>query len=262
MSLLEVMVCLCLVAILCEWIDSSIGMGYGTILSPTLILLGFPALAVVPAILISQAAGGLCASYFHHKFENATFEFKDGKLSEDFKSVLWITSLGIVASGVAAFVGTVIPKGVLSTYIAVLVFVMGIVILIDFSFKYSSSKMALVGLVSAFNKGLSGGGFGPLVTGGQMVLGNKDRNTIGITTFAEGPICVAGFITYWVLNGIPRWDLVAALTIGSVIAGPIGAYTTMKAKGSLKKIIGVLLVVLGGLALLKTYGFVNILLSL
>lgn len=252
-------------AFVCEYIDSSIGMGYGTILSPVLIVLGFPVLTVVPAILISQALGGLTASYYHHQFDNAHFAWKDDtkKISNDLKSVIWITSLGIFASVFASFVGVrLLSKTALSTYIGVLVLIMGLFILIGFTFSYSVRKMMLVGLVSAFNKGISGGGFGPLVTGGQMVLGSNHKNAIGVTTFAEGPICIAGFITYALLKGIERWDIVIALTLGALLAGRLGAYTTMKLDRNLKTIIGVLLVVLGSLALAKTYGYINIPLSL
>ena len=48
-------------AFVCEYIDSAIGMGYGTILSPLLIIMGFDPLVAVPAILLSQAFGGLSA---------------------------------------------------------------------------------------------------------------------------------------------------------------------------------------------------------
>lgn len=265
MSLTTTILIVVALAFVCEYIDASIGMGYGTILSPTLIVLGFPILTVVPAILISQALGGLTASYFHHRFENAHFTFKNqsGKISHDLQAVLLITSLGIAASMIASFVGvTLLSKTVLETYIGTLVLVMGFFILVGFTFDYSVRKMLLVGLVSAFNKGLSGGGFGPLVTGGQVVLGSNHKNAVGVTTFAEGPICIAGFLTYWTLHGIERWEIVLALTIGALAASPLGAYTTRKLGNNLKTLIGILLVVLGTVALLKTHKYINIPLSL
>jgi len=70
-----------LFAFVCEFIDSSMGMGYGTILSPVLIIMGFDPLVVVPSILLSQAFGGLSASVFHHQFRNVSFN----RSSKDFK---------------------------------------------------------------------------------------------------------------------------------------------------------------------------------
>ena len=81
-------------AFFCEFIDSSLGMGYGTILSPVLIIMGFDPLVAIPALLLSQAFGGFTAAIFHHQFENANFT----KGSRDLKIVLIVTSLGIVAT--------------------------------------------------------------------------------------------------------------------------------------------------------------------
>ena len=86
------------IAFVCEFIDSSLGMGYGTILSPLLIIMGFDPLVAVPAILLSQAFGGFTAAVFHHQFENASFSPR----SRDFKIVFVISSFGLVATVAAA----------------------------------------------------------------------------------------------------------------------------------------------------------------
>jgi hypothetical protein len=63
-----------LLAFVIELINASLGMGWGTIFTPILILLGFPAIVAVPAVLLSQGLGSIAASVFHAKFENASFE--------------------------------------------------------------------------------------------------------------------------------------------------------------------------------------------
>lgn len=259
---LTTLVLLVLLAFFCEWIDASLGMGYGTILSPTLIILGFPPLIVVPAILLSQAVGGLSASYFHHSFQNANFAWRDseGKMSDDMKTVLWISGLGVLASFFASFVGvTYFSKETLSTYIGTLVLIMGALVLIGFSFEHKPWKMIFVGLVSSGNKSLSGGAFGPVVVGGQMMLGSTHKNAVSITTLSEGPICIAGFIGYWYFNGIEGWDIIFALTLGSSLASRLGAFTTKKLAGwRLREIIACLLMLLGTLTLLKVSGIIHI----
>jgi len=147
-------------AFVCEFIDSSLGMGYGTIMSPLLIILGFEPLIVIPAILLSQAFGGFTAAVFHHQFENASF--KPG--SRDLKIVMIISGFGFVATVAAALLALHIPKVVLKTYIGVLVLVMGGILLSNRTFRFSWKKMIGVGILSAFNKGMTGGGFGPVVT--------------------------------------------------------------------------------------------------
>ncbi|MGD9578839.1 MAG: TSUP family transporter, partial [Syntrophorhabdus sp.] len=63
-----------LLAFFCEYLDSTLGMGYGTTLTPVLLLFGFTPLQVVPAILISELITGFMAGFFHHKVGNVNFK--------------------------------------------------------------------------------------------------------------------------------------------------------------------------------------------
>lgn len=263
-------------AFLCEFVDASMGMGYGTILSPVLIIMGFDPLIAVPAVLLSQAFGGFTASTFHQKFDNVSF----AKDSKDLKIVLIISGFGIVATILAASLAINIPKVVLKTYIGVLVLVMGVVILLNKKLKFSWKKIVGLGIVSAFNKGLSGGGFGPVVTSGQIISGHEHKNAIGVTTLAEVPICTVGFITYLVIRTCKiietplletplsvffktmfspklfQWQLFLALLIGSVMVAPFAAFTTKSLKKKFMTVfLGILVIVLGVWTLLKTYVF-------
>ena len=92
--------------VFCEYIDSSLGMGYGTILSPILIILGFNPIVAVPAVLLSQACGGFAASVFHHQLKNVSFH-PDLKY---FKIVFIISGFGIFATIIAALIAINIPK--------------------------------------------------------------------------------------------------------------------------------------------------------
>jgi len=250
-----------IVTIIMEWIDSGIGMGYGTVLSPLLISIGFPALQVVPAILISQALGGITASYIHHKMGNADLNFF--KKTEDSKAVLLITTLGVVAAIGATFLASHINKTALNVYIALLVAVMGILLLSGFHFKYSYGKMYIVGITSAFNKALSGGGYGPVVTGGQILLGKDHKRSISCTTAAEPLICLVSFVTYLILNGLSNITLIVTLVSGAFVGALFGPHLTHKVdKKKMVKIIAVLLVVLAILCMLSTFGIINLKLGL
>jgi uncharacterized membrane protein YfcA len=50
-----------------EFIDSALGMMYGTVLSPLLVIMNYSVKIVVPSLLISQAVGGFVASWRHHR---------------------------------------------------------------------------------------------------------------------------------------------------------------------------------------------------
>lgn len=265
---------LCIFAFICEFIDASLGMGYGTILAPVLILMGFDPTLAVPAVLISQAFGGLSASIFHHQFENVSFKAN----SKDLKLVMIISGFGIIATILAASVAITIPKTVLKTYIGAVVLVMGIIVLRNKAFSFSWKKMIGVGILSAFNKGMSGGGFGPVVTGGQVLSGQDYKAAVGVTTFAEAPICICGFFAYIIgrtIKEIPgsvidmpfsefikkmvspnmiQWELILALFIGSIIVAPLAAFTTKSIKKEkVYLIIGALITALGVWTLVKTW---------
>jgi hypothetical protein len=262
-------------AVICEFIDASLGMLYGTILSPVLIIAGFNPLLVVPGILFSQALGGLTAAVFHHRKRNVDFSLKstDPKYikerlkalgykesfnrgtSKDLKVTLCITFLGILTTIFAVLVAVNIPKIALKTYIGVLVLVMGVVLLSKARFSFSWKKITGVGILSAFNKGLSGGGFGPLVTSGQMISGRNGKESIGATTLAEAPICITGFLVYLFTNGITNWNFVFLLTAGAIVGALIGPNFTAKFKDEkkLKIILGILVVGAGLWTLIKTW---------
>lgn len=263
---LEIFLIIFLVTIICEIIDSSLGMGYGTILSPFLILLGFPVLSVVPAILISQGLGGIIASIMHNKHKNFDLSIKKSseknilnrlqnfgligfirkEFSDDFKTVFVITSLGVLATIFSTIIAVNISKELLTTYINLLVILMGLFILLKFSFKYSSKKMLFVGLISSFNKGLSGGGFGPIVTGCQIVLGKKEKNSVACTTACEPLICFTGFASYLLLNAFSDWTLAIILSFGAGIGGFIGPFLTkFIKKEKFRTIVGAIMLLLG-----------------
>lgn len=263
------------VAAICEFIDSSLGMLYGTILSPLLILAGFDPILVVPSILFSQALGGFTASIIHQRLKNVNFGLKSrnpryikARITElgykeafnrgttpDLKVSIYVISLGIIVTVLSALVAVNIPKIVLKTYIGILVLLMGIIILSNVSFKFSWRKMIGVGMLSAFNKAMSGGGFGPVVTAGQIIGGRDGKESIGSTTLAEAPICITGFLVYLLTTGISSWNLVLILTIGSMIGALIGPFFTARFKSGkkLKFVLGILAIFLGIWVLANTW---------
>jgi hypothetical protein len=260
---IHIMVLIILFAALCEFIDSSLGMFYGTIMSPVLIIMGFNPLLVVPSILLTQAVGGIMASIFHNKLKNADFSIKNvvsdhilkREMSQDLKIFLLITILGVVAAIFSGIIAINIPKIALKTYIGIIVALMGVLIISGKIFKFSWGKIAGIGILSAFNKAISGGGFGPIVTAGQVISGRQEKNSIGTTTLAEAPICIAGFLTYFFTKGISNWNLILTLVFGAILGAILGPFFTSKFKNEkkLKIVLGFLTLALGIFVILDTW---------
>jgi uncharacterized membrane protein YfcA len=253
-----------------EYMDASLGMGYGTTLTPVLLIIGFAPLEVVPAVLLGQLVGGIVGGVAHHRLGNISLDFKrDEELikhrlrglgylpkSTDAKVIFILVICGVIGALVGVFFALNISQVALKTYIGAMVLAIGIVILARRRREGSISWKGLVGvgLVSSFNKGTSGGGYGPLVTGGQIISGGEARSAVGNTTLAEAMVCIVGFAGYIVATGDIYWTLAAATSIGSVLAAPFAALTVKKVNSNwLKYAIGIVTIGLGIFTLVKTY---------
>ena len=239
-----------IVAFISEYLDSGLGMGYGTALAPILIILGYQPLRVVPAILISQLITDIAACIVHHNLSNVDLTLR----SKDFKIALTlglVSSLGVI---VAVAVALKIPKWALTLYIGLLVFTMGIVILSTARkpLRFSWKKLAGFSFLASFNKGISGGGYGPLVMGGQMLSGVDAKNAVGITAFSEAVTCFVGFCCYLIMGKTIDWKLTGVLIACATPAVPLAALTVKAIHpGRLKIAVGILIALLGVLTLFK-----------
>ena len=247
---LEIIVGLIVLAFFCELIDSSLGMGYGTTLTPILLIAGFNPLEIVPCVLLSELITGLAAGIAHHKAGNVNFS----RGSIDLKIALVLATCSIVGAALAVLVAINISKFCLNMYIGVLVLVMGIIILLTLNknFKFSWKKIIGLGSIAAFNKGMSGGGYGPVVTGGQILSGINGNNAVGITSLAEGLTCIVGVFVFLISSQVIDWGLAPSLVIGAVLSVPFSAFIVKKiSTKALKITIGLLTFILGLYTLIK-----------
>lgn len=163
-----------IIAFFSEYIDSTLGMGYGTILTPVLLLLGFSPLQVVPSVLLSELVTGLLAGFTHHSVGNVDFRPKtmnpkkifltikkygifesfERGIPSHFKIVLLIASCSIVGTVLAVFIAVNIPKFYLKLYIGVLIFTIGLVILLTLNknFGFSWKKVTGLSIIASFIK--------------------------------------------------------------------------------------------------------------
>lgn len=260
-----------IISLLAEYMDATIGMGYGTTLTPILLLMGFSPLQIVPAILMAQFMAGIFAAFLHHSAGNVHFDFNNdsehkivkrfGKLGYIPKSneskiatVLIISSMiGVV---LAVYIAVILPVFYLKLYIAILVILMGIIIIIKHKTKNKISWRKIIGLgtLASFNKGISGGGYGPLIVSGQILSGVDSKKSIGITALAEGVTCFIGVIAYFIIGANVDWRLAPCLVSGSLISVPLSVYTVKKMPiKQFTLIIGIATTLLGIFTLIKLF---------
>lgn len=250
-----------IVAFLCEYMDSTLGMGYGTTLTPILLLLGFSPMQIVPAVLLSELVTGLLAGFFHHREGNVNFKPETTNFSlavhqlkalgyiESFRRglplhlrvALLLSICSIVGTVTAVFVAFNIPKFWLKFSIGCLVL-------------FSWRKITSLGLIASFNKGLSGGGYGPVVTGGQILSEVEGKSAVGITSLAEGLSCLVGVITYILVSkDAIHWKLAPIIITGAVFSVPLSAKSVKRIRSrNLRLAIAMITIVLGVLTIIKT----------
>ena len=293
-----------LLAFLFELMDSSLGMGYGTSLTPILLLMGFESYQIVPAVLLSEFVTGLVSAGFHALFKNMTLGVnktpmgsakmdprtlgtkpssgvqvpsggvvveenesimnKIKELTTDSKVVIVLTLFGVIGTLTAAVISAYYSysaafKFGLKIYIGIMVLTMGVLILAfrNKELKFSFKRIILLGAYAGFNKGISGGGYGPVCVSGQILSGRDGKNAIASTSLSEGIICFVGVIATLITNiivsnrstgsvDIGDWGLAPYLMIGAVLSAPLAALITKKVeKRWLKLVVGIFTIILG-----------------
>lgn len=242
-----------LAALIMELVDSSIGMMYGTILSPVLVMAGYEPKLVVPAILVSQAVGGICCTINHHRYENANFKWG----TQDTKVMLSMVIPGVAMTLAGVWVALNLPQETVLLYIGILVILMGALCMVKVRKTFSWVGQGLLGLFGGFNKAFMGGGFGPVNTAGGVLNGLKSKVSIAATNYAEIGVCVAGFAIYMWLSGKVDWLLTGCLSVGAIVGGLTGPYVAARLDHEkMRIVVGIGSVISGIFILMKVYGYI------
>jgi len=278
-------------ALVCEYVDSALGGGYGTILVPVLLSFNVDLALIVPAVLFTEIWTGFGSAALHHYVGNVDFHIRvkskskvppeeihaNGgtaldsakgniknqrerriEISKDFKISGILGLSGIFGGIAAAFLAITINATIIKTYIGVLVIIVGLLVFLKLKWKFSWWKISGIGLLAAFNKGLSGGGYGPLISSGQIIVERDPRKAVASTSLSEAVVCVAALIIYFTANGTtlsPNFGwFVLALLIGALASVPLAVLTVKKIPiKRLQPLIGVVTILLGIFVLAKTY---------
>jgi len=254
-----IVVLLFFISAFCEYIDSSLGMGYGTTLTPLLLTFGVVRAEIVPVILLSELMTGFFAGIAHHREGNVNLK-KDKNIKT---AVIFLTIpsiIGVVTATILSSRMKEIGQHYANLYIGLMIVAIGIYLIysnfvrkrIPGTGTISKPRLLTLGIVAAFNKGVSGGGYGPLMTGGQLTAGVKEREAVVITSLCEGFTCFTGLVVFFILGGSLNWFYVVPLCMGSMVSVVPAAKTIrIIPEGLLKKAIGWATLLLGALTLWK-----------
>jgi uncharacterized protein len=232
------------IAFFCEYMASSLGMGYGTALAPLMIIMGYDPLKVVSAILISQFCANVAACIAHHHCRNVDLQAG----SAEFKTALLLGLMSCIGVIVSVIVAITIPRWIVTLYIGLLVISMGTLILVTRkkTIQYSRRRLLGISILASFNKGISGSGYGPLIMGGQLISGIDPKKAVGIAIAAEALTCFVGFTAYFIQGKAIDWTLVLLLVTAATLAVPLAALTVKRSiSDKLKLYVGIVIIILG-----------------
>jgi uncharacterized protein len=234
----------------CELVDSGLGMGYGTILTPTLLLLGYSPQDIVPTVLLSELLSGFAAAFFHHEIKNVQLGFR----GRDFMPAMILAAGSVAGVTAGVLVAVSIPKQMLSAGIGGIILLSGlmVIMLARRVIAYRRWKMLLLATVASFNKALSGGGYGPLVTSGQILSGVDGKASVGITSFAEAFTCLLAVTLFLIKGGSINLVLFIPMAAGALVSVPFAVFVINRTQETrLKLIIGGLTMAMGALTIYK-----------
>lgn len=219
-------------AALLEFLDASAGMGYGTAITPLLLVFGFEPIQIVPAVMIQQATAGLLGAFLHHEFGNVEWRVKP--MSETLRLALLVTFFGCLAVAVsttAVYALLKLASVWIKLYVAVLLVGMGVISLFSWrrSSRYRPLMMVVFGAVAGFNKGIGGGGYGPVVTVGGLLSGVPAKSMMAVTALSEGLVCVVSIGVWAVMTarGLAiDFVLLPSMLLGSMLAAVAAPWST------------------------------------
>jgi uncharacterized membrane protein YfcA len=195
----------------------------------------------------------MVAMVSHHRVGNVDF-LRDRST--------WMTGLIMGGGGVAVAVGAALlavkldksSQNMLNIAIAAMVVLIGLFMLLGsrLRIKFRWRNVGVLAAIAAFNKAFTGGGYGPLVCGGQVLSGLNVRVAVATTCMAESLVCISTTITFLAKGIFAPAAVYVPLIVGCLLGPPTSAVVLRRmSTGFIQRIVAITIVVLGTLALLK-----------
>lgn len=232
-----------LLAMFFEFMDASAGMGFGTALTPLLLVIGFDPKQIVPVVMIQQGVAGLVGAVLHREFENVVWKFKP--MSETVKLWLIIAVVGCAAvtfSITAVYAYLNVAKIWIKLYVAVLLLMMGVISIVQARKErpYRPWKMFGFAALAGFNKGVGGGGYGPVVTVGGLMAGVPVKSMLAVTAISEGTVSTFAILVWLALltSGVTiDYILLPSMMLATMFSAVAAPYATRVFPEKLWKIV-------------------------
>jgi uncharacterized protein len=210
-----------------QFVDGTLGMGFGVTSATILLAMGVSAAAASAATHMAKLPTTLVSGLTHWRQGNV-----------DKGTLIRVAIPGAIAAFFGAVVLVNLSLASAKTWMAGLLLLFGFVILLRFGFDkrlipaprrgHSARWLSPLGLLGGFTDSMGGGGWGPVVTPSVMTVTNHEpRTVVGTVNAAEFFVAVAASIGF--LTGAAKieddmpWFAVIGLIAGGVAVAPFAA---------------------------------------
>ncbi|MBC7081755.1 MAG: sulfite exporter TauE/SafE family protein [Thermoplasmatales archaeon] len=250
--------------LIAQYIDGSLGMGYGVSSSSILVAAGFMPALVSASVHMAETFTTFTSGISHFKFGNV-----------DKDILLPLIFPGIIGGAIGAYIlSDIIPTKAVKIVVSFILLSLGLVIFLRFYFgkirkregNFSKRFLIVVALAGGLLDAIGGGGWGPVCTSSLVATNKREpRKVIGSVNLAEFFVTLAITTTFAITLGIENflWSITLPLIIGGIIAAPLAAYTCRKIPSILLgSMVGILLIVINARTIISSFISVNFLVIL
>jgi hypothetical protein len=206
-----------IIGALAQLVDGALGMAYGVITTTFLLGVGLSPAATSASVHVCKIATGLASGLSHAFVGNV-----------DRKLFIRLAVAGGAGGLAGALVLTLIDGDTIKPFVAVYLFIMGLLILrraikASFAARANLPSARWLGLSGGFLDAIGGGGWGPIVTSSLLVKGIEPRIAVGTANLAEIFVAVATTVVFLTGHNLFEWHAIAGLMLGGVVTAPIAA---------------------------------------
>ena len=242
---------------LAQFVDGTLGMGFGVTSATVLLSLGVAPAAASAATHAAKLPTTLVSGLAHWRQGNV-----------DTKIMLKVALPGAVTAFLGAVVLTGISLESAKAWMSGLLFLFGVMIFARFGLGlrlipqprhgHTARWLSPIGALGGFVDATGGGGWGPVVTPSLMtVTAHEPRKVVGTVNAAEFLVAVAasaGFIAGIAHQEIP-WLAVLGLVVGGVVVAPFAARLAGRLPAApMGTLVGGLIILVNSLTIVPALG--------
>ena len=218
-----------LIGIAAQFVDGSLGMGYGVTSATLLATIGYSPAVASATIHVAKIGTGLASGAAHWRFGNVHW-----------RAVAMLAVPGAIGAFAGAFAISYIAAEVTRPWVSLVLAALGVLVIARTVLRRSPAirvytprlrTLGPLGLVGGFVNSVGGGGWGPVTTSSLMAANRMAPNqVIGTVSTAEIVVALSasvGFLLALGSQGI-AWGAMAALLLGGLVAAPFAAWAVSR----------------------------------